>query len=63
MLRAMTRSVHAEPVGERFTGAVVLTPRAVGSLLSWFLGQLSDAVLIAGSSVYRTSLGQAWPRR
>jgi len=59
MLRAMTRSVHAEPVGERFTGAVVLTPRAVGSLLSWFLGQLSDAVLIAGSSVYRTSLGQS----
>jgi len=37
----------------------VLTPRAVGSLLSWFLGQLSDAVLIAGSSVYRTSLGQS----
>jgi PmbA protein len=58
MLRAMTRSVHAEPVGERFTGAVVLTPRAVGSLLGWFLGQLSDQALINGSSVYRTSLGQ-----
>jgi PmbA protein len=58
MLRAMTRSVHAEPVGERFTGAVVLTPRAVGSLLNWFLGQLSDPALIAGSSVYQTSLGQ-----
>jgi PmbA protein len=58
MLRAMTRSVHAEPVGERFTGAVVLTPRAVGSLLGWFLGQLSDQALISGSSVYRTSLGQ-----
>jgi PmbA protein len=58
MLQAMTRSVHAEPVGERFTGAVVLTPRAVGSLINWFLGQLSDSVLIAGSSVYRTSLGQ-----
>ena len=59
MLRAMTRSVHPEPFGERFTGAVVLTPRAVGSLLLWFLGQLSDQALIAGSSVYRASLGQA----
>jgi PmbA protein len=59
MLRAMTRSVHAEPVGERFTGAVVLTPRAVSSLLGWFLGQLSDQVLINGSSVYRTSVGQS----
>jgi PmbA protein len=59
MLRALVRSVHAEPVGERFTGAVVLTPPAVGSLLGWFLGQLSDQVLINGSSVYRTSLGQA----
>jgi len=58
MLRAMTRSVHAEPVGARFTGAVVLTPSAVGSLLGWFLGQLSDSVLIAGSSVYREALGQ-----
>lgn len=58
MLRAMTRSVHPEPIGERFTGAVVLTPRAVGSLLGWFLGQLGDATLIAGSSVYRASLGQ-----
>src|SRR6185295_11898482 len=57
MLRAMTRSVHTEPVGERFTGAVVLTPRAVASLLGWFLGQLSDQVLINGTSVYRASLG------
>jgi PmbA protein len=59
MLRAMTRSVDTESIGERFTGAVVLTPRAVGSLLTWFLGQLSDQALIAGSSVYRASLGQA----
>lgn len=58
MLCAMTRSVHAEPIGERFVGAVVLTPRAVSSLLNWFLGQLSDPALIAGSSVYRASLGQ-----
>jgi len=59
MMRALARSVRAEPVGERFTGAVVLTPRAVSSLLGWFLGQLSDQPLINGTSVYRTSLGQS----
>jgi PmbA protein len=58
MLRGLTRSVHPEPVGGRFTGAVVLTPRAAGALLLWFLGQLSDQALIAGSSVYRASLGR-----
>jgi len=59
MLRALARSVHTEPVGERFTGAVVLSPPAVAGLLTWFLGQLSDQVLINGSSVYRAALGQA----
>jgi PmbA protein len=58
MLRALTRSVHPEPIGARFSGAVVLTPPAVAGLLGWFLGQLGDATLIAGSSVYRASLGQ-----
>lgn len=59
MLLAMTRSVHPEPIGERFVGAVVLTPRAVGSLLGWLLGQLGDQALIDGSSVYRSGVGQA----
>jgi len=59
MLRALTRSVHTEPIGERCTGAVVLTPRAVGDLLGWLFGQLGDQTLINGSSVYRHSLGQA----
>jgi len=58
MLRAMTRSVHAEPIGERFVGAVVLTPRVVDSLLGWLIGQLGDQPLIDGSSVYRSSVGQ-----
>ena len=59
MLQAMARSVHTAPIGERFVGAVVLTPRAAASLLGWMLGQLGDQPLIDGSSVYRGAVGQA----
>lgn len=59
MMQAMARSVHTEPIGERFVGAVVLTPRATASLLGWLLGQLGDQPLIDGSSVYRQAVGQA----
>jgi PmbA protein len=59
MMRAMTRSVHTQPIGERFVGAVVLTPPAIAGLLGWLMGQLSDQALIDGSSVYRQAVGQA----
>lgn len=58
MLRAMTRSVQTRPIGDRFVGAVVLTPPAIAGLLGWLMGQLSDQALIDGSSVYRQSVGQ-----
>ena len=58
LMRDLTRQVHTQPPGGRFVGSVVLTPRAVESLLGWLLGQLSDAALIDGSSVYRDSVGQ-----
>lgn len=59
MMRSLVRQVRTQPVGGRFVGSVVLTPRAVGDLLGWLLGQLSDTALIDGSSVYRESVGQA----
>jgi PmbA protein len=58
MMRALTRQVRTQPLAERFVGDVVLTPRAVGSLLGWLLGQLSDQALIDGSSVYRHAVGE-----
>ena len=57
LMRSLTRQVRTQPVGERFVGSVVLTPRAVTSLLGWLLGQLSDQPLIDGSSVYRDAVG------
>lgn len=59
MMRALTRQVRAQPLGERFVGDVVLSPRAAGDLLGWLLQQLADGPLIDGSSLYRERVGQA----
>ena len=58
MLRDTEQQICTEPVGGRFVGDVVLAPHAVESLLAWLLGQLADTQLIAGSSLYRDSVGQ-----
>ena len=59
MLRNLERSIDTRPAEGKFVGDVVLTPEAVGDFLNWFLGQLCDAPLIAGSSLYRDQVGQA----
>ena len=59
LLRNLERSIETRPVEGKFVGDVVLTPEAVGDFLSWFLGQLCDAPLISGSSLYRDRVGQA----
>ncbi|MBK0392322.1 metallopeptidase TldD-related protein [Ramlibacter algicola] len=58
MLRDTTRQVDANPLGEKFVGDVVLAPNAVQDLVGWLLGQLTDASLVAGTSLYRDSAGQ-----
>ena len=58
LMYALTRQVRTQPLGERFVGSVVFTPRAVDSLLGWLLGQLGDQALIDGSSVYRHGVGE-----
>ena len=58
LLRNLERSIETRPVEGKFVGDVVLTPEAVGDFLNWFLGQLCDAPLIAGSSLYRDQVGQ-----
>jgi len=58
MMRQTERQIHTEPLGARFVGDVVLSPDAVASLLGWLQGHLGDTQLIAGSSLYRASVGQ-----
>lgn len=59
LLRNLERSIHTQPVGGKFVGDVVLTPQAVSDFLNWFLGQLCDVQLIAGSSLYRDKVGRS----
>jgi len=58
VLRDTARQVHTQPLAAKFVGDVVLMPMAAASLFGWLLGQLSDTQLIAGSSLYRESVGQ-----
>ncbi len=57
MMRDTERQIRTEPLGAKFVGDVVLTPNAVSDLLAWLQGQLGDTQLIAGSSLYRASVG------
>jgi PmbA protein len=58
MLCSTERQVRPRPVGAPFIGSIVLAPAAVEDLLSWLLGQLGDAKLIARSSLYQDKVGQ-----
>jgi len=58
MMRDTERQIHARPVRAPFTGDVLLLPNAVSDLLGWLLGQLGDTQLIAGTSLYRTRVGE-----
>lgn len=59
MLRDTERQIETGTFGSKFVGDVVFTPAAVADLLGWFIGQVSDTQLIAGSSLYRDGVGQA----
>jgi PmbA protein len=59
MLRDTERQTRTRPIGPAFTGDVVLAPNAAGDLVEWLLGQLGDAQLIAGTSLYRSKVGSA----
>lgn len=59
LLRALERQIHPRPIEGKFVGDVVLTPPAVADFVGWFLGQLCDVQLIAGSSLYRDRVGEA----
>ena len=58
MMRDTEQQIHTRPLGAKFVGDVVLTPAAVNDLLTWFLGQLGDTQLIAGTSLYSERVGR-----
>lgn len=53
------QETQATPVGDKFTGDVVLTPMAVMDLMGWLLEQTGDYGLLSGTSVFQNSVGEA----
>ncbi len=58
MLRDTERQIHTRALEGNFVGDIILAPTAVGDLLGWLLGQLSDSALISDSSIFKTSVGE-----
>ena len=59
MLRETELQIDTLGIGGNFVGDIILAPTAVGDLLDWLLGQLSDFALIAGASIFRNRVGEA----
>ena len=58
MLRETEHQIHAAPIGDKFVGDIILAPTAVGDLIGWLLGQVSDGALIADASVFKDKVGE-----
>jgi PmbA protein len=57
-LRHASEQVYSQPVWGKFTGDLVIAPDCLGSFLGFITRSLSDRPIIAGTSVYKDSLGQ-----
>jgi PmbA protein len=57
-MRQAERQIDTHSLDAPFDGELVLTPRAVASLLGWLLGQIGDERLIARTSLYRDRVGE-----
>lgn len=58
MMRDSCLQTATRPLGEKFVGEVILTPKAVMELLFWLIDQLTDTQLLTGSSLYRGKVGE-----
>ena len=58
MMAETENQIHTKPVDGNFVGEIILAPTAVGDLLGWLFGNLSDMALIGNTSLFRDSVGQ-----
>lgn len=58
MIQNSVEETKAQPLGEKFTGDVVMMPSAVSDLFSWLKGQTSDGALMSESSMFKDSVGE-----
>jgi PmbA protein len=58
MLVDTQNQINTRSIDAPFTGEVILAPTAASDLVGWLLQQLGSQALIAGSSVYKDSVGE-----
>lgn len=58
MLTYTEQQIDTHSIPENFVGDVVLAPGALGDLIGWLFGQLSDMQLISDSSLYKDKVGE-----
>jgi PmbA protein len=59
LMRQSTEQVHTRKTPAKFTGDLIITPECLSSFLGFLLERISDAAMIAGTSLYRGKLGEA----
>jgi PmbA protein len=58
MMEDSLLGTQAKPLGEKFTGDLLLSPMALFSLTNWLRGNLSTQALLISSSIYQDSVGE-----
>jgi PmbA protein len=59
LLKESAEHVRTKPVPKKFTGDIIVTPDCIMDFIGFFLGNISDYRLIAGTSLLRESIGKA----
>lgn len=58
LMRQTTEQVRTRKVPRKFTGDLIITPDSIGDFLGFLVGNIGNQPLIAGTSLYKDSLGQ-----
>lgn len=58
MMESGVNSTVTQVIASKFVGDIILTPRALGSLIAWLLERVSYFALLNGTSMYKNSVGE-----
>jgi len=59
LLKESAEHVRTKSVPEKFTGEIIITPDCIMNFIGFILGNITDYRLIAGTSLFRESIGEA----
>ena len=59
LMKESAEHVRTKPVPGKFTGEIIITPDCIADFIGFILGNISDYRLIAGTSLFRDSIGES----